>query len=168
MHLPTISPRRLAVPAAAAILALSACGGGDEGGSEPAASTPAPTSTQAAPPPTETTPRAEEPAGETPAGGEEAVKKTIVDWTFEARCELMTDKFLEEQAFVGDTRKERCKYFEDTFQKPQYSEDDLKFRKIKIDGSRATATIGSDISNVEADYKLVAQDGKWVIDEVDL
>lgn len=155
MHLSRISSGRLCVAAACAALALSGCGGDDDegGGDQPAAS--APTTTQGAPS-----------AGG--AGGEDAVKQTIIDWTFEGKCDLMTDKFLEEQAFVGDNRAERCKYFEDSFQKPQYSEDDVKFRKVEVKGNKATATVGSDISNVEADYTLVQQDGKWVIDEVSL
>jgi hypothetical protein len=159
--------RRLAVPAAAAALLMAGCGDDeDSGGDQPAASTSTQTTTQAAPPSTAET--EQPPAGEAPAGGSDAVKETIIKWTFEGDCELMTDKVLEEQAFVGDNRKERCKYFEDSFQKPQYSEDDVKFRKVTVNGTKATATIGSDISNVEADYKLVAVDGKWQIDEVGL
>jgi hypothetical protein len=80
----------------------------------------------------------------------------------------MTDKFLETQAIVGDTREERCDSFKSTFQKPQYSEDDVKFRKVTVSGDTATATVGSDISNVEAEYKLIAEDGAWKIDEVGL
>ena len=36
---------------------------------------------------------------------------TILTWTFEGSCDVMTDKFLEDQAFIGDNRQERCDYF---------------------------------------------------------
>ena len=146
----------LAAPAVALALVAGGCGGGDDETK----------SEQPVKPPPTGAPR--EAAGAPPAGGEDAVKKTILDWTFEANCDLMTDKFLEEQAFVGDTRAERCKYFEDTFQKPQYSESDVKFRRIEINGDKAVATVGSDIANVEADYMLVADGGGWKIDAVEL
>lgn len=103
-----------------------------------------------------------------PATPEDAVKETILKWTFEADCNLMTDKFLEQQASVGDTRAQRCKTFEDTFQKPQYSRSDVKFRKIVVTGNTAVATVGSDIANITADYRLIAAGGRWRIDEVDL
>jgi hypothetical protein len=154
--------RLIVVPAAA--VALFAAGCGDDENNEPAASS-APTNTQ--------TTTAEEPVKPAPeeapaAGGEDAVKETIVTWTFEGDCETMTDKFLEEQAFVGDNRKERCDYFEKSFTKPQYEESDLKFRKVTVTGDKAVATVGSDIANVESDYHLVVEGGKWKIDEVDL
>jgi hypothetical protein len=37
----------------------------------------------------------------------DAVKQTILDWTFEGDCDLMTDKFLEAQAFAGDMADRR-------------------------------------------------------------
>ena len=52
--------------------------------------------------------------------GEDAVKEAVLKWTFEGDCDLMTDKFLEAQAFVGDTREERCDFFEKAFVEPQY------------------------------------------------
>ena len=148
----------LAAPAAALAL-LAGCGDDEKKTQEPVK----PAQTQ----PAQTQPT-QEAAGDPPVGGEDAVKKTIIDWTFKGDCDLMTDKFLEDQAFVGDTRKERCEYFEDSFQKPQYSESDVKFRKIEVNGSKAVVTIGSDIANVESDYHLVAEGGGWKIDEVDL
>ena len=155
----------LLVPAAALALAAAGCGD-DENKNEPAASsTPAQAQTSTGKEPAKPAP-GEAPAAD--AGGEDAVKGTIIDWTFEGDCDLMTDKFLEEQAFIGDDRKERCDYFEKTFSKPQYKESDVKFRKVTVNGNTATAVIGSDISNVESEYKLVVQDGKWKIDEAGL
>jgi hypothetical protein len=157
--------RWLAVPVTALALAAAGCGDDDEdSGNEPAASAPTTETTTTDAPPSTT----EEAPAETPAGGEDAVKEAILAYTFEGDCEVMTDKFLEDQAFVGDTRKERCDYVKDTFQKPQYSESDVKFRKVEINGTEAVATVGSDIANVEADYHMVAEDGEWKIDEVDL
>jgi hypothetical protein len=99
------------------------------------------------------------------SGPEQAVKDTVLSWTFEGNCDAMTDKFLDDQAFFGDTREERCAYLMKTFQKPRYSEDDLKFRSIKVTGAKATVVVGSDISNITSTYTLVQQGGKWRIDD---
>jgi hypothetical protein len=141
------------VPAVA--LALAAAGCGDDNSSKSDAS---------APPSTAKEPVRPAPV-DAPAGGQDAVKQAVLDWTFKGDCDLMTDKFLEQQAFIGDNRKERCDYFEKAFQKPQYSEADVKFRKVAVTGDKATATVGSDLANITTDYKLVAEGGQWKIDE---
>ncbi len=153
--------RILLLPALGVALVAAGCGDDDKSSESATTSTPAQT-TQ----PRDPVQPAPEDASD--AGGEDAVKETILKWTFEGDCELMTDKFLEEQAFVGDTRTERCDYFEDSFQKPQYQESDVKFRKVTVTGDKAVAVIGSDISNVESEYTLVAEGGQWKIDEADL
>ncbi len=79
----------------------------------------------------------------------------------------MTDKFLEAQAFVGDTREERCDFFKKAFVKPQYKESDVKFRKVTVTGDKAVATVGSDIANITTDYHMVNEGGQWKIDEAD-
>jgi hypothetical protein len=99
------------------------------------------------------------------SGPEQAVKDAILSWTFEGNCDAMTDKFLDDQAFFGDTRAERCAYIKKTFQKPRYSEDDLKFRSVKVTGTKATVVVGSDISNITSTYTLLEQGGKWRIDD---
>src|SRR3954469_4933370 len=99
------------------------------------------------------------------SGPEQAVKDAILSWTFEGNCDAMTDKFLDDQVFFGDTRAERCAYLAKTFQKPRYSEDDLKFRSIKIAGPKATVVVGSDISTITSSYTLLHQGGKWRIDD---
>jgi hypothetical protein len=97
---------------------------------------------------------------------EGAVKTTILDWTFKQdKCPYMTDKFLEAQVFIGATRAARCAYLRKTFSPPRYSKDAVKFRKVEISGTRATAVIGDDFSNVEATYKLVKTGDRWLIDE---
>jgi hypothetical protein len=144
----------LTAPAVALALVAAGCGDDEKKGD---------TGT-AAPPSTAKEPVRPAPA-DAPGGGEDAVKQTILDWTFKGDCDLMTDKFLEQQAFIGDNRKERCDYFEKVFQKPQYSESDVKFRKVAVTGDKATATVGSDISNITSDYTLVAEGGQWKIDE---
>src|SRR3954447_18996124 len=101
------------------------------------------------------------------ASGEDAVKDTVLKWTFEGDCDLMTDKFLEDQAFIGDTRQERCDFFAKAYTKPRYKESDVKFRKVAVTGNTAVATVGSDIANVTTDYHLVATGGKWQIDSGD-
>ena len=94
------------------------------------------------------------------------VKTTILDWTFEKdKCQYMTDKFVKAQAFIGDTRQERCDFLKKTFQAPRYSKDAVKFRKVEVGPTTATAVIGSDISNITATYKLVKTGDRWLIDE---
>ena len=128
--------KTLCAALAASVLALAGCGGGgDSSSSAPKLSAP-----------------------------QQAVKDTVLSWTFEGNCDAMTDKFLDDQAFFGDTRDERCAYLMKTFQKPRYSEDDLKFRSIKVTGTKATVVVGSDISNVTSTYSLLQQGGKWRID----
>ena len=153
---------RLALPLAAVALFVAGCGSDDEKKKEPAAQTTPPAQTATTPTTTTTTPA---PADEAPAGGEDAVKDTILKWTFEGDCDAMTDKFLEDQAFVGDNRQERCEFFEKAFQKPQYSEDDLKFRSVKVEGTKATVVVGSDLASITTTYTLLATDGKWQIDD---
>src|SRR3954451_15634019 len=97
--------------------------------------------------------------------GDQAVTGTILKWTFEGDCDTMTDKFLEDQAFIGDNRQERCAYFEKTFQEPRYSEDDLKFRSVKVTGPKATVVVGSDIANITTTYTLLQQGTQWRIDD---
>src|SRR3954451_13907419 len=124
--------KRIALALTLLALLLAGCGGSDDSKTTSAASTP-----------------------------DQAVKGAILKWTFEGDCNSMTDKFLEEQAFIGDNRQERCDYLKKTFQKPQYSEDDLKFRSVKLAGPKATVVIGSDISNITRTYTLPQQGGPW-------
>jgi hypothetical protein len=154
---------------AAFLLALSliaaGCGGDDEEekGDQPAATTQTQadpgTTTQAAPP-------AEQGGSEE---DKEAVQETVVKWTLEGECDLMTDKFLEEQAFVGDTRQERCDFFEKQHQKPQYSEDDIKFEDVKVTGTKATLIVTSELApDIKSQYSLVKSGDQWQIDAADL
>ena len=145
----------LLVPAALALVAAG-CGGDDDKKSE--------TSSQN--PPAQQQSTSEAPASD--AGGEGAVKQVVLDYTFKGDCETMTDKFLEQQAFIGDNRQERCDYFEKTFQKPQYKESDVKFRALHVNGDKATVLIGSDIANVKTEYTLVNEGGQWKIDAYDI
>ena len=99
---------------------------------------------------------------------EGVVKTTILDWMFKQdKCPYMTDKFLEAQAFIGETRAARCDFLKKTYRPPGYSKDAVKFRKVVVSGPRATAVIGDDFSNVEATYKLVKTGDRWLIDEAD-
>ena len=131
---------RIALPFTILALALAGCGG-------------------------DTTKSASSGAATTASSGDQAVKDAILKWTFEGDCDSMTDKFLESQAFIGDNRQERCAYLAKTFQKPQYSPDDVKFRSVKVTGPKATVVIGSDISNITTTYTLLQQGGKWRIDD---
>ena len=151
-------PLMLTSIAVVGALAFAGCGGDDgDSDSNSTASAPAQTGGQT---PTD--------GGQTPAGGDEAVKAAILKWTFEGSCDVMTDKFLEQQSFIGDSREERCDFFQKAYIKPQYSEDDLKFRSVQVSGDTATVVVGSDLANIESEYKLVNDGGTWKIDEAGL
>jgi hypothetical protein len=95
-------------------------------------------------------------------------KATILNWTFKKdKCPYMTDKFLETQAFFGDTRAERCAYLLKTYSPVRYSKDDVKFRKVTVNGNTASVVVGSDIANITTTYKLVKTGDGWQIDEAD-
>ena len=149
----------LAVPAAALALLAAGCGSDDDKKSESASSGSQPAQSSTAQDPVKPAPQNAD------AGGDDAVKETILTWTFEGKCDVMTDKFLEQQAFVGDNRQERCDYFEKQFAKPQYKESDVKFRKVQITGDKALVTVGSDLATLTSDYHLVNEGGQWKIDE---
>ena len=150
--------RFLIVPAAALALLAAGCGDDDKSNDNGTSANP----------PAQSTASQETPAPTADAGGEDAVKQVVLDYTFKGDCDTMTDKFLETQAFIGETRTERCDYFEKTFQKPQYKDSDLKFRKVSVNGDKATVVVGSDIANIETEYSLVAEGGQWKLDEFDL
>ena len=152
--------RTLPAVLGALALAVAGCGGSDDDKTAQTTSASTPTTSST---PTATTPTATSPTSSIGADLD-AVKATVLKWTFEGDCDTMTDTFLEDQAFIGDTRKERCDYFEKQFQKPQYSEDDLKFRHVEVHNDRATAVVGSDIANIETKYTLLKQGGTWRID----
>ncbi len=141
-------------------LLVAGCGGSDDDGGSASNSTSQPTTTQS----TQQTTTSPPPITNSLT---EPVKQAVLKWTFEGDCDTMTDKFLKDQAFIGDTRQERCDYFEKQFQKPQYSEDDLKFRHIEVNNDRATAVVGSDIANIETKYTLLKQGDTWRIDDAD-
>ena len=150
-----------------ALIAAAGCGGDDEDEkNEPAATT-----TQTAPTTAEepTTTEATPPAEASPED-EEAVQETVVKWTFEGDCDLMTDKFLEDQLLgLGDNREERCDLFEKQHQKPQYSEDDIKFEDVKVTGTKASLIVTSEIApDIKTRYDLVKSGDRWQIDAADL
>ena len=156
---------------AAVLVALSliAAGCGDEGNQEePGVTAPAqsPTNTEQ-PATTETTPAPPEEASEE---DKKAVEQAVVDWTFEGKCDLMTDKFLEEQLLgLGDNRKERCDLFEKQHQKPQYSEDQLKIEDVEVTGTKASLIVTSDIApDIKSKYDLVKTGDQWQIDAAEL
>jgi hypothetical protein len=135
--------RWFVLPLALVGLLLAGCGGGGEEGG------------------------AQQGDGSAQTRAEKAVTDTIATWMLERRCELATDKYLEAQVGLGDSRRENCEFVRQTFTKPAYGRDDIKFSNVKITGSTATATVGDYHTNVTADYKLVLQGGRWRIDESD-
>jgi hypothetical protein len=143
--------RIIIVPVAALALAAAGCGSDDNDSSK------APAQPQ----------QKASATTQSDAGGQDAVKDAVLKWTFTGDCDVMTDEFLEDQAFIGDNRQERCDFFKKAYTKPQYKESDVKFRKVTVNGTTAVATIGSDISNITTDYHLVNQGGQWKIDSAD-
>ncbi|HEX8648300.1 MAG TPA: hypothetical protein VF715_15510 [Thermoleophilaceae bacterium] len=103
-------------------------------------------------------------------GDEEAVREAVTKWTFEGKCEYMTDRFLEDQLLgLGDARADRCKLFEKQHQKPQYSEDDLKIEDVKVTGTKATLIVTSEIApDIKSQYSLVKTGDQWQIDAAEL
>ena len=160
--------RLLAILLLALSLIAAGCGGDDEEdkGDQPAATPPAQTQTQ----PEATT----EPAPAPTEGGseedEEAVRQAVIDWTFEGKCDLMTDKFLDAQLLgLGDNREERCDLFEKQHQKPQYSEDDMKLEDVKVTGTKASLIVTSEIApDIKSKYDLVKTGDQWQIDAAEL
>jgi hypothetical protein len=149
---------------------IAAAGCGDDDKDEPAATTssqPAEQSTAEEPTTTETTPA--EPA-EASEEDKEAVEETVIKWTFEGDCDLMTDKFLEDQLLgLGENRKERCDLFEKQHTKPQYSEDQVKIEDVQVTGTKASLIVTSDIApDIKSKHDLVKTGDQWQIDAAEL
>ena len=159
--------RRLALLLAVLVLALAGCGGDDDGGGNGNGDQAETTETQ--PAQTDTAPEATTPESGGPASpdDEQAIKDAVLGYLIEGDCDTMTDKFVEDQTF-SDNRREGCEQFEQLHEEPQYEAEDVNITEIQVQGTRATATIGDDVSNVEAKYKFVKEGDKWRIDEVDL
>ncbi len=49
-----------------------------------------------------------------------------------------------------------------------YGAEDEKITDVEITGSKATAVVGDDFSNIESTHTLVKEDGKWRIDSAEL
>lgn len=106
----------------------------------------------------------------------DAIETTIKTWLTEGDCDLMTDKFLEEQTF-NDNPTEACKTFEASFSPPAYSADDIDVTDIEYVNDKATANVGGGPEGVSvtaggeevtSKYTLVNEDGTWKIDSAEL
>ena len=106
----------------------------------------------------------------------DAIETTIKTWLTEGDCDLMTDKFPEEQTF-NDNPTEACKTFEASFSPPAYSADDIDVTDIEYVNDKATAIVGggpegvsitSGGEEVTSKYTLVNEDGTWKIDSAEL
>jgi hypothetical protein len=146
-------------------LSLVAAGCGDDDNDEP--DQPAQTTTQTEPAAEPTEPGVPAQASEE---DKEAVEETVRKWTFEGDCDLMTDKFLEDQLLgLGDTREERCDLFEKQHQKPQYSEDQLKIEDVRVTGAKASLIVTSEMApDIKSKYDLVKNGDQWQIDGSEL
>ena len=150
---------------ALAALAVTGCGGDDATSSTTEADTAATTATDSST--TSTT---------SDIGEIDAIETTIKTWLMEGGCDLMTDKFLEEQTFDDDP-KQACETFEAAFSPPAFSEDDIEITDVKYVNDKATAIVGggpegvsvtSGGEEVTSKYTLVNEDGTWKIDSAEL
>ena len=97
----------------------------------------------------------------------DAIESTIKTWLLEGDCDLMTDKFLEDQTFISDP-KQACDTFESSFAPPQYSEEDIDVGDVQYENDKATAEVGGGGVDITSVYKLVYEDGVWKIDAAEL
>jgi hypothetical protein len=147
-------------------LLFAGCGGDDD---EPEATTSAVTGATGATGPSDAGDDGEDSAaaGSLAPEDEAEIEDTIKTWLTEGGCDLMTDQFLEDQTFQSDPGQ-ACETFEQTFTPPDYGPDDIVVSEIEGDGSKATATVGDSISDIESTYTLVNEGGQWRIDEAEL
>ena len=102
-------------------------------------------------------------AGADPA----AVEDTLRTWLLEGDCDVMTDKFLEDQTFISD-REDACDTFETLFTEPQYGADEIEISNVEILGNKATAEVGGGGIDITSEYSLVFEGGVWKIDAAEL
>jgi hypothetical protein len=98
---------------------------------------------------------------------ETEIEDTIKTWLTEGGCDLMTERFLEDQTFQSSP-DQACESFEQTFTPPDYGAEDIVVSEIEGDSSKATAVVGDEISDIESTYTLVNEDGQWRIDRAEL
>ena len=164
------------IAAAAVLLLVGACGS-DADSAEPADTTSTTTPSTSAPTTAETadTEDMEETSGtaatvgsgELTADDEAAITETIRTWAIDGGCDLMTDKFLEDQTFMDD-RDEACPVFQAAVVEKLYTAEDLIISDFRGDQQRAKATQTSDIpGDFPVTYTLVNTGSGWQIDSVD-
>lgn len=100
---------------------------------------------------------------ETLPAEEAAVRDALVASFFDPSCDLRTEEYLLEKAFLSDTAEEACDEHTQAWIEPQYDEDDVLVSDISINGDVATAVVGSDIANVTTTYELMLVDGNWLV-----
>lgn len=151
-------------------LSLVAAGCGDDENDEPAGTTAAETTQTDTQPTTTTEATPDEPAPAASEEDEQAVQDVVKEWLLEGKCELMTDKFLEEQLLgLGDNRAQRCDLFEKQHTKPQYGEDQIEISEVKVEGTKASLVVGSDNApDITSKYELVKTGDQWQIDAAEL
>ena len=110
----------------------------------------------------------------TATDGSTPVEATIKTWLLEGDCDLMTDRFLEDQAFSDDP-KQACKTFEAGFSPPAYSEDDIEVTDVTYVNDKATAIVGGGSSaltsggeEITSKYSLVLDGETWKINAAEI
>jgi hypothetical protein len=105
----------------------------------------------------------EQSAAESLPPEEAAVRDALVASFFDPSCDLLTEEYLLEKAFLSETADEACEEHMQSWVEPQYDEDDVLVSDITIDGDVATADVGSEYINIETTYELMKVDGSWLI-----
>ena len=152
--------RQLAVLLAVLMLALTGCGGDDDddnggssnGGGSDSADT---QQTEAAP---------------EPADDEEAVRQAVITYQTTADCEVLSDKFLDEQVVFSDAteRDELCEAYAEEGQIGNVDEEDVEIGEVTVEGDTATVVQTAPGGTGPTTYELIVEDGRWRIDSAEL
>ncbi len=94
---------------------------------------------------------------------EAAVRDALVASLLDPDCDLLTDDYLLELAFLSDTVDEACEERMNVWVEPQFDEDDILISDIAVDGDVATAVVGSEYVNIRTRYELTLVDGNWLV-----
>lgn len=93
-----------------------------------------------------------------------AVKETLVESLLDPRCDLLTDDYLVKLSLFGDaTPEEACAQRQQAWVEPVFDEEDIIVSDIQVDGSTATAVVGSDYVNVTTTYQLTLVGDEWKV-----
>ena len=91
------------------------------------------------------------------------VRDALLASFFDPSCDLLTEEYLLEKAFLAETPEEACDEHMQSWVEPQYEEDDVLITDITITDDVATAVVGSELTNITTVYELMLVDGTWKV-----